>query len=75
MSFIAVAAPTHQFTEVASTPAQSVSPVTLSNQLGGAAILSVLAVMIVVGLSSAGMLPKATKRASATNLHANHPVH
>ncbi len=73
MALIAVAAPIHQFTEVAPT-SQSVAPVTGSSQLGGAAILSVLAVMIVVGLSSAGMLPKATKRPSG-NLHANHPAH
>ena len=74
MALIAVAAPIHQSTEVAPTPFQSVAPVTVANQLGGAAILGVLAVMVVAGLSSAGMLPKATKR-SATNLHANHPAH
>ena len=60
MALIAVAAPIHQSTEVAPI-SHSVAPVTGANQLGGAAILSVLAVMIVVGLSSAGMLPKATK--------------
>ena len=74
MTLIAVVAPIHQSTEVAPTPFQSASPVTVANQLGGAAILGVLAVMVIAGLSSAGMLPKATKR-PATNLHANHPAH
>jgi hypothetical protein len=75
MTLIAVAAPIHQSTEVAPTPAQAVSPVTVANELGGAAIFGVLAVMVLASLSSAGMLPKATKRASATNLHSNHLAH
>jgi hypothetical protein len=75
MALIAVAAPVHQSTEVAPTPAHSVSPVTVSNQLGGAAILGVLAVMVIAGLSSAGMLPKAAKRASVSDLHTHHPAH
>jgi hypothetical protein len=66
MNLIAVAAPVSVHTEVPPTPNVGVQPLTASNYLGGAAILTVLAAMIAVGVSAAGMTPKATR---TTNRH------
>ena len=71
---LAVAAPVHHYTEVAPTPSTGVEPVTVSNYLGGAAILGLLAVMVAAGLSSAGMMPGATKPAKVAN-RSSHPAH
>ncbi len=71
---LAVAAPVHHYTEVAPTSSTGVEPVTVANYLGGAAILGLLAVMVAAGLSSAGMMPGATKPAKVAN-RSSHPAH
>ena len=53
-------------TEVAPAPQLTVAPVSASNYVGGAAILTMLAVMIAAGLSAAGMT-KTTRRARYIN--------
>jgi uncharacterized protein HemX len=75
MNLIAVAAPMHQHTEVASTPSTGVAPVTVGNYLGGAAILSVLVVMVAAGLSSAGMMHRMTKQSKSATVRASHSAH
>ncbi len=64
-STLAVVAPIAH-TEVAPAPQTVVAPVSASNYVGGAAILTVLAVMVAAGLSAAGMT-KTTKRAKYIN--------
>ena len=73
MNLIAVAAP-QQHTEVAPTSSNGSALITVANCLDGAAILSVLAVMVVAGLFSAKMLPKATTQSKPAIVRINHPA-
>lgn len=72
----AVAAPIHQHAEIATTTfSTGVAPVTVYNYLGGATILTLLAVMIATGFSAAGMRGKAIKQSRAVNVGIGHPIH
>ena len=53
-------------TEVAPAPQPTVAPVSAPNYIGGAGILTMLAVMVAAGLSAAGMT-KTTRRAKYIN--------
>lgn len=76
MTLFAVAAPIHQYSEIAtSTPSTGVAPVTVSNYLGGATIFTLLAVMVATGLSAAGMRCQGTRKSKAANVGVGHPVH
>ena len=69
-STLAVVAPIAH-TEVA--PVQTgVAPVSMSNYVGGAAILTVLAVMVAAGLSAAGITKN---RVRPVNRQTGHPAH
>jgi len=74
MTLFAVAAPIHHHTEITPTPLTRVAPMTVSNYVGGAAILTLLAVMVATGFSAAGMQFKATKQ-SKVNPGVGHPAH
>jgi hypothetical protein len=72
MNLIAVAAPVSVHAQVSATPNVDVQPLTASNYLGGAAILTVLAAMVAVGLNAAGMTPKSHAHRVGTNHHHAH---
>ena len=69
-STLAVVAPIAH-TEVAPAPQAGVAPVSMSNYVGGAAILTVLVVMVAAGLSAAGI----TKPAIPVTRQTGHPAH
>ena len=73
MNLIAAAVP-HQHNEVALTSSNRAALITVADYLDGAAILSVLAVMVVGGLSSARMLPKATTQPKPVRVRVEHPA-
>ncbi len=70
-STLAVVAPIAH-TEVAPAPQTGVAPVSMSNYVGGAAILTVLAVMVAAGLSAAGITKNPAK---PINRQTGHPAH
>ncbi len=74
MNLVAVAAP-RQNTETSPTPSNRTALITVANYLDGAAILSVLAMMVVAGLFSARVWPKVTTQSKPVSVRAHHSVH
>lgn len=72
MTFFSVQTPIRH-TEVAPTPA-GVAPVTVSNYLGGALILTLLAVMVATGLAAARMELRITKQFKLGSVNPSYPV-
>ncbi len=72
-TLIAVAAPVVH-TETGVAPQNHAAPVSAANYLGGAAILTILAVMVVSGLSAAGILSfrRSTRVAASDTAHTAH---
>ena len=60
--------------EIATTPSTGVAPVTVSNYLGGATILTLLVVMVATGFSAAGMRSKAVKLIKENHRPGSHLV-
>jgi hypothetical protein len=70
--FLAVAAPSAHV-EVSSTPQAAHSELSVGNYIGGAAILTLLAVMVASGLSAAGILNlRRSSRSVSTRTVAHH---
>ncbi len=73
MTFFSVVTPIHH-TEVAPSASTGVAPVTVSNYLGGALILTLLAVMVATGLAAARMEPRMTKQFKLGSVNPSYPV-